>query len=111
VALEIDESSCCISSLANDLLRNCYGPRFSIRFETQSEKLNGESKEDFDITVFDSETGEQKSITDLSGGQTTWVNDALTRAICLYNIQASGRPFGTLFSDELDGALDAGKKI
>ena len=39
------------------------------------------------------------------------MNDALTRAICLYNIQASGRPFGTLFSDELDGALDAGKKI
>ena len=109
-ALEIDDAGPSISAIANDLLKSCYGPRFSVRLETQSAKVNGDMKEDFDITVFDAETGEQRSITEMSGGQVCWIEDALTRAICLFNINRSDRVFGTLYSDEKDGALDAGRK-
>lgn len=110
IALEIDDSGPSIAGLTNDLLSACYGPRFTVRLETQSIKKDGGVKEDFDITVFDSETDEEKSITNLSGGQITWIEDAITRAICLYNIHRSDKSFGTLFSDEKDGALDDGRK-
>jgi len=109
-ALELDDAGPMIAAISNDLLKACYGPRFSVRLETQSAKVNGDMKEDFDITVFDAETGEVKSITEMSGGQTCWIEDALTRAICLFNINRSDRIFGTLYSDEKDGALDAGRK-
>jgi exonuclease SbcC len=110
IALEIDDAGPTISATANDLLRTCYGPRFSVRIETQAEKSGGGSKETFDIAVFDSETNEQRSITEMSGGQVCWIEDALTRAICLFNIGRSDRTFGTLYSDEKDGALDASRK-
>ncbi len=110
ISLEIDDAGPNISSITNDLLAACYGSRFSVRFETQSENANGEMREDFDIVVFDSET-EEKSIEEMSDGQITWLEDALTRAICLYNINKSGRHFNTLFSDEKDGALDEIKKM
>jgi exonuclease SbcC len=110
IALELDDSGPSISAIANDLLRTCYGPRFSIRFETQAEKNGGGTKEVFDIMVYDSEADEVVSITEKSGGQTCWLEDAVTRAICLYNIHRSDRVFGTLFSDEKDGALDADRK-
>ena len=111
IALEIDDAGPAISSIANDLLRTCYGPRFSVRFETQATKVDGGMKEVFDILVYDSETDEVVSITEKSGGQCCWLEDALTRAICLFNIHRSDRVFGTIFSDEKDGALDEGKKI
>jgi len=68
-------------------------------------------KDVFDIIVFDSETGEESSITEKSGGQTTIIEDAITRGICLYNIHRSDRVYGTLYSDERDGALDADRKL
>ena len=40
----------------------------------------------------------------------TWIEDAITRAICLYQIHGSGTTFHSLFSDESDGALDADRK-
>lgn len=110
IALEIDDAGPGISALANDLLATCYGSRFSVRIETQSEKRDGTAKEDFDITVFDAETGSTTSIREKSGGQATWIEDALTRAICLYQIGGSGQTYHALFSDEKDGALDAERK-
>lgn len=110
IALEIDDAGPNISALTNDLLTNCYGPRFAVRFETQSQKNDGSMKEDFDITVFDAETDENKSITVMSGGQVTWIEDAITRAVCLFNIHRSDRSFDTLFTDEKDGALDNVRK-
>lgn len=111
IALEIDDSGAGISSIANELLSSCYGGRFSLRFETQTEKVNGDMKETFDVMVYDSEVDAPRSLTEVSGGQSAWLNDCLTRAICLYNIQTRGREYGTLFADEVDGALDAGRKL
>jgi len=42
----------------------------------------------------------------MSGGERTWIDACLTRAIALYLAQSSGRRYATLFSDEADGPLD-----
>jgi exonuclease SbcC len=110
IPLEIEDAGPSISAQGNDLLRNCYGPRFSFRIETQAEKRDGGAKEAFDITVFDAERDEQKSITEMSGGEVGWIEDAIVKGICLFNLGRSDRVFGTIFSDEKDGALDATKK-
>lgn len=111
IALELDDASPAIAALVNDLLFACYGSRFSVRMETQAEKVDGSMKETFDIIVIDSETGDERSITECSGGQTSWLNDAITRGICLFNADRSGKRFESIFVDESDGALDAGKKM
>lgn len=111
LALSIDDAGPTLAGLANDLLMSCYGPRFSVRIDTQETvKSTGVQKETFDVIVFDSESDTSKSVSDMSGGERIWINEALTRAIALYQAQSSGRTFHTLFSDESDGALDPEKK-
>lgn len=110
IALCIDDAGPSISSIANDLLTACYGPRFSVAIETQEETKAGTMKEIFDIRVFDAEREDVKSIGLVSGGERIWINEAMTRAIALYRAQASGRTYGCLFSDESDGALSPEKK-
>jgi exonuclease SbcC len=111
LALSIDDAGPTLSSLANDLLMSCYGPRFSVRIDTQAEvKSTGAQKETFDIVVLDADTDESKSVREMSGGERIWINEALTRAIALYQAQQSGQVYHTLFSDESDGALDPQKK-
>jgi exonuclease SbcC len=110
IALEIDDAGPSIAAIANDLLGSCYGNRFSVRIETQTAKSDGSMKEDFDITVFDSERGTEKSITKMSGGEVTWLEDAITRAICLYHLKGANKVYASLFADEKDGALDASRK-
>ncbi|OPY84310.1 MAG: chromosome segregation protein [Syntrophorhabdus sp. PtaU1.Bin153] len=110
IALEIDDAGPSVSAIANNLLQT-FGGRFSVRIDTQSAKADGKgNKEVFDIAVFDNQTNEVKSIKRLSGGEKTWVEDAVTKAICIYNKTASGRQFRTIMTDEKDGALDAEKK-
>jgi len=46
----------------------------------------------------------------MSGGERTWIEMSLTRAIAVYLAQHSGRRYTTLFSDEADGALDPERK-
>lgn len=110
VALVIDDAGPSLAALTNDLLRASYGPRFSVRIDTQHENTDGTLREDFDIVVFDADRGEAKSITDLSGGERIWNNDALCSAIAVYMNQQSGRNYECRMSDEADGALDAEKK-
>ncbi len=111
IALEIDDAGPGISAITNDLLRACYGDRFTVSILTQVEKKDGSGvKEVFDIMVSDSKTGETVSIREKSGGEASYVEDAITRALCLHTIEASGKVFESVFSDEQDGALDAEKK-
>ena len=110
IALSIDDSGPTLSSLANDLLLACYGPRFTVSLRTLVETAKGEAREGFDIVVHDAESGEAKSVTQMSAGERVWINESLTRAIALYLTQNSGRHYGTLFSDEADGPLDPERK-
>ncbi|WP_295638317.1 DNA repair protein [uncultured Methylibium sp.] len=106
VALDIDDAGPTFSALANDLLLACYGPRFTLEVITQTETAKGELREDFDIIVHDGLRGEAKSLKLVSGGERTWIDACLTRAIALYLAGNTGRQFGTLFCDEADGPLD-----
>lgn len=110
IALEIDEAGPALSALANDLLLTCYGPRFTVSIHTLLETAKGDQKEGFDIVVHDAETDESKSVALMSGGERTFVEACLTRAIALYLAQHTGRRYSTLFTDEADGALDPERK-
>jgi exonuclease SbcC len=110
IALSIDDSGPTLSSLANDLLLACYGPRFTVSLKTLVETAKGEAREGFDIVVHDAESGEAKSVTQMSAGERVWINESLTRAIALYLAQNAGRRYETLFSDEADGPLDPERK-
>ncbi len=110
IALDIDDAGPTLAGLANDLLLACYGRRFTLEIRTQVATAKGEMREGFDIVVHDGETGESKSVVLMSGGERTWVEACLTRAIALYLAQSSGRRYTTLFSDEADGALDPQRK-
>jgi exonuclease SbcC len=110
IALCVDDAGPALSALANDLLLACYGPRFTVSIRTLLETGKGEQKEGFDIVVHDGETGQSKSVGLMSGGERTWVEACLTRAIALYLAQHTGRRYTTLFSDEADGALDPERK-
>ena len=110
IALAIDDAGPALSGLANDLLLACYGPRFTVSIHTLLETGKGEQKEGFDIIVHDGETGDSKSVGLMSGGERTFVEACLTRAIALYLAQNTGRRYTTLFSDEADGALDPERK-
>lgn len=106
IALAIDEAGPALSHIANELLAACYGPRFSVSIRTQIEGAKGDLREGFDVVVFDGRTGEDKSVSMMSGGESVWINEALTRAIALYLARVTGRRFSTLFCDEVDGPLD-----
>jgi exonuclease SbcC len=112
IALAIDDAGPALSGLANDLLLASYGPRFTVSILTLLETNKGEQKEGFDIVVHDGDSDESKSksIGLMSGGERTWIEASLTRAIALYLAQHSGRRYTTLFSDEADGALDPERK-
>ena len=109
IALEIDDAGPAIASIANELLR-VYDSPFSVRLNTQEMTRAGKLKEGFDIPVFDANTNRSKSIRKLSGGEATIVEDAVAKAICIYNKTSNGRDLATIYTDERDGALDPEKK-
>jgi exonuclease SbcC len=109
IALEIDDAGPAIASIANELLR-VYDSPFSVRLNTQEMTRAGKLREGFDIPVFDSNTNKSKSIRKLSGGESTIVEDAVAKAICIYNKTSNGRDLATIYTDERDGALDPEKK-
>ena len=81
-----------------------------MRLVTQTQTAKGDLREDFDIRVFDADRDDDKSVRDMSGGERIWINECLTRAIALFQSQASGNRYETLFADESDGALDPERK-
>jgi exonuclease SbcC len=109
IALEIDDAGPAIASIANELL-HVYDSPFSVRLNTQEMTRAGKLKEGFDIPVFDSNTNKSKSIRKLSGGEATVVEDAVAKAICIYNKTSNGRDLATIYTDERDGALDPERK-
>ncbi|WP_029043254.1 AAA family ATPase [Cupriavidus sp. WS] len=110
IALSIDDAGPAIAKIVNDLLLGCYGPRFTIAIQTQTELANGEKREGFSIEVIDADNDSTKEVSVMSGGQKVWINECLTRGIALYRAQDAQQPFQTLFTDEADGPLDSERK-
>ncbi len=110
ISLEIDEAGPEISRIATDLLSSSFGSQYSVRINTQGMKADGKMAESFDISVISNDSGESASLSDKSGGQKTWIEDAVTKSIALFNVDRAGKRFHTLFTDERDGALDQQSK-
>ena len=110
IALSIDDAGPTLAGLANDLLLACYGARFTLSINTLLETGKGEQREGFDIVVHDGESAESKSVSLMSGGERTFIDACLVRAVALYLKMNAGRCYSTLFSDEADGPLDAEHK-
>jgi exonuclease SbcC len=108
IPLEIEDAGPEISSIANELLKTTYGPDFSITIITKTSGKTGKEKSVFDILVYDARLpqGVKKPLYYLSGGERVWIEEAVTKAICLYNAFKSGYKYRALFTDERDGALD-----
>lgn len=102
-ALAIDAAGPAVTAIANDLLSNCYGPRFTIALETTALKKDGGQKETFDIRILDGEAGREAR--KCSGGETVLIDEALRLALAIYNASRSGVELRTLWRDETAGAL------
>ncbi|RQS43391.1 SMC family ATPase [Burkholderia sp. Bp8986] len=111
VALTIDDAGPALTQMVNDLLLACYGTRFTVEIQTQRTLANGETREGFEILVYDAESDRSKAVGVMSGGQKVWINECLTRGVALYIAGNAGQPYETLFSDESDGPLDPDRKV
>lgn len=111
IDLSIEDAGPGIAALANRLLTDAYGPRFSVRIVTQREQANGRTVETFDISVIDAESGMESSIVQKSGGESVWLDKALTDAVGLYHQDAAGVHYETLFADEAEDGLTAERKL
>lgn len=110
-ALEVDAAGPEVARICNELLEACYGPRFSLSFETLREKKSkpGEYIEAFDVLVRDGV--EERQVEALSGGEKVIVGEALGLAIAVFNARKNAVQWRTLFRDETAGALDPDNAI
>ncbi len=106
--LEIDAAGPGVSAEANDLLQASFGGRFVVELVTQEAKTDGKGmKEVFELKVYDHERGgEERDLSDLSGGEQVVVDEALKSAIALFVNRRNDRPIRTVWRDETTGALD-----
>ena len=108
-AIELRESAPEIADTANKILQNSFGNKFEIRFGSTSElKQKRKENEDFNIIVYDSENGDEKTIDLVSSGERIWIKQALFYAFSIVQMKRTGFNFRTRFIDESDGSLDSG---
>jgi exonuclease SbcC len=110
VDLSIEDAGPGIAEIANRLLTEAYGPRFSLQIISQRELQNGRRIECFDISVIDAESGIETSIVHKSGGESVWLDKAMTDAVGLYNQDSAGMHYETLFADEAEDGLTQERK-
>lgn len=103
-ALEIDAAAPEVAGITNDLLATCYGPRFSITFETIRQKRDGTTAEDFEILAYDG--ADARPVEALSGGEKVVVCEAIGLSFAVLNARKNSVPWATFFRDETAGALD-----
>lgn len=108
-AIELRESAPEIADIANKILKDSYGNKFEIRFGSTSElKAKRKANEDFNILVYDSENGDEKTIDLVSSGERIWLKQALFYAFSIVQMNRTGFNFRTRLIDESDGSLDGG---
>lgn len=105
-AMEIEVAGPDISGVANDLLADTYGSRFSLRIATSTDLASGDGeKEGLSIFVLDAQRGEETKLGNLCGGEQVVVDEALRAALAIYGNRRLERPIRTLWRDEPSAAL------
>ena len=108
-AIELKESAPEIADIANRILADSYGNKFTVRFGPSSDlKTNRKANEDFNIIVYDSENDDEKTIDNVSSGEKIWIKQALFYAFSIVQMNRTGFNFRVRLIDESDGSLDGG---
>jgi DNA repair protein SbcC/Rad50 len=106
-ALEIDAAGPELTTLANDLLRACGDTRFSVDIVTTKTSADGKRElEGCEIMVSDSVKGTVQEGETLSGGEATFVGEAIRSAVTMMGCRRNGVTSPTLVRDESGAALD-----
>lgn len=110
-ALELDSAAPEISDIANAILLETYGDRFSISFDTQRDARDGRKIDDFIINVFDAKCGRNKRLDLISSGEGALIKQTLYYAFSVIRTRRTGFCFRTRFLDESDGSLDSALRV
>ena len=111
-ALEADAAGPELSAIANDLLHNAFGPRFTVRFETTRASADGkELIEDYDVMILDTLKGREGSLDTFSGGEKVILGEAISLALTTLSCRRHGLSDVTLLRDESGASLDAEKSL
>lgn len=106
-AVELRNSAPEIAEITNKILAESYGNKFEIRFGSTSDlKQKRKVNEDFNIIVYDTENGDEKTIDLVSSGERIWIKQALFYAFSIVQMNRTGFNFRTRLIDESDGSLD-----
>lgn len=106
-ALEIDAAGPELTTLVNDLLHTCHGPRWTVRIDTQ--RLSSDKKrmlEGCDVIVLDTERGRKAEASTFSGGERVILGEAVSLALSMLACRRAGVDRPTLVRDESGAALD-----
>ncbi|MGE0792514.1 MAG: hypothetical protein AB7S26_42985, partial [Sandaracinaceae bacterium] len=109
-ALEIDAAGPELTTIANTLLHEAFGPRFTVRFDTT--RLSADRKkeiEDFAVSVIDTVQGRDANAETLSGGERVILGEAISLALSTLACRLNGVERPTLVRDESGAALDEGR--
>jgi exonuclease SbcC len=109
VALLVDAAGPELSEITSALLRECYGPRWSVTFRTTREGADGREIEDLvcEVTDANESSPDPRDATAFSGGQRVIVGEAISLALATIAIRRAGLQGCTLIRDESGAALDA----
>ncbi len=104
---EVDAAGPELTTLVNDLLWTCFGPRFSVSVETQRLDSTGKKLiDECNIKVIDTEAGTEKEVREHSGGERTILAEALSLGLTMLACGRAGFDRPTIVRDESGAALD-----
>lgn len=107
--LTVDASREAVEGKVNEFLHACFGDRFVMRLEPESEnKTNPGVSRTYAIFVTDTHSAlaEERPLHSYSGGEQNPVRQAIAFGLQLYEAEQSRANWGVAFIDEADGGLD-----
>ena len=105
-ALLIDAAGPELTALVNDLLRSCFGPRFTVKIETQRAKKDGKGdREVCDVLVLDAKYPARgwREGRLFSGGEKTILGEAIALALTALSCRRAGIEGPVIVRDESAG--------
>lgn len=106
----VDSAAPELTRATNDLLHTCFGPRWTVSYETQRVNGNGSVSEGYDVRIIDTERGRDGVVEDLSDGERTIVSEAASLALTELACKRAGFDNPTLIRDESGTALSPEKR-
>lgn len=106
----VDSAGPELTRATNDLLHSCFGPRWTVTYETQRVNGNGGTSEGYDIRIVDTERGRDGVVEDLSDGERTIIGEAASLALTELACKRAGFDNPTLIRDESGAALSPEKR-